>query len=373
MRGLLFSLLLLAPSLCWGAGAWGPRLPLFKLASVAGPCAETGSLQTGVISQGLGVLVKFDAQGLGEEAGRAAAWVEANGPVSLRQDVEGWKLVSDQGSLPLSDGVGSALTHMQGYFGMTAETLARPVTFEELKAAFLSEEGVDGVRFLFEQMIASRLEFKSEVLVPEIGGEATLGREGLEFHPIADPVRPMFRRLAVAIDDADALTRLYEENPEIMEIIDEHGLLSGFIGRLPRYRESGKLTPERILKLQRLTVTTLLQNSADTYVMEPSSQLDAIITQEWSGRYLGWWHTHPPNYRADGWTESGPPSGPDMDIARTRGQNLTIAFHPEGFTAYDLSALADSPEAGHSDIRAIEYRSEEWRRHFAALHAQIGR
>ncbi len=309
---------------------------------------SAGSLKTQVLSQGLGALAAHDANGLGAEAARV-----------LKDD-----------SLEYSKELGAALENLDQYFGMTAETVARPVEFSELEQALTSPGGVAVIRDLFDAMIDARFEVSGEILVPEIGGEATLDGTPT-FHRVLDPVRPMFEKLVAAMDDPEALSALYKEHKTELDLIDEHGLLSGFLSRLPRYKAK-KLPEEKLRKIQRLTVTTILQNSADTYVMEPKAQLEGIINHGWSGRYLGWWHTHPPNYRAGGWVGGGIPSGNDMDIAGRSGQNLTIVFQPDGFTVFDLSPLANNPAGGFNALRKIVHRSERWRRHFAARHAEIG-
>ncbi len=124
---------------------------------------------------------------------------------------------------------------------------------------------------------------------------------------------------------------------------------------------------ERVL---RLTVDTLLRNASDTYLFDPASQFAAVISQDWSGRYVGLWHIHPPGAQASGWGPGDIPSIADMDVAMSEGQNLVVAFSPDGFDLYDLAPLFGAKEPDPAKILKTSFRSPAWRAHFQAVFDQ---
>jgi len=179
----------------------------------------------------------------------------------------------------------------------------------------------------------------------------------------------------------DSLGELVEGRPltAVVSILDDKdaaGMLARLLERLPEWeRRPVPVTPEQREKVLRLTVESVLMNGADTYLFDPDTQFAAIADQDWSGRYAGRWHSHPPSPGTSGWTFSGEnfPSGADMDIAVTSGQNIVLAFHPEGFDLYDLSPLGDAGKADLGLARKASYRSAAWRDRFQRLFDRIAR
>lgn len=320
--------------------------------------------------QALARIAKKDLRGLGREAGAVQGWLAGKTEATLARGERGWRLSDRAGTtMPLSDGLGRALDRINQYFGMTPETLARPVSHDELAAALSSPAGVESVAAVFEASLAGRVAYGRTVLIPEIGGESTLGAE-LEFHRMPDPTRALWRELAANRDDPAALAAMYARDPEGMKLIDEHGLLERYLKSLPAWERKGVPSEQRD-KVRRLTVEAVLETSGDTYISDPDSQFESILSQDWTGRYAGRWHSHPPNFTRSGWLDGGIPSDNDLAIAVEAGQNLTVAFHPDGFTVYDLSALDASTGPDLSKVRRIEHRSPAWRARFDAWHAKL--
>ncbi|MBI4345248.1 MAG: hypothetical protein HY553_00225 [Elusimicrobia bacterium] len=310
---------------------------------------------------------------LPEAAGQGAAiraWANGREQLWLREKRGVWSLWSRSESLELPPELGPKLENTRQYFSLTEPTLARPITFEELTAALTSRAGVRTIQALFEDMIERRVAAGGKLLFPERGGEATLDRE-LELHEWPEPTRDAIPRLAASIDNEDELRRLRDTEPGVATL-DEHGLLKSLLSHLPAWHARGD-PPERIAKVRRLTVMTLLENGAKSFVFDPASQLRAIAGQSWRGRFIGHWHVHPPHWTPVGFTGGAEPSPPDLEIAAKTGQNLTIAFTADGFDAYDLSALGEAEKADLRLARVVRYRSEEWRRRFARLHGRLPR
>jgi hypothetical protein len=186
------------------------------------------------------------------------------------------------------------------------------------------------------------------------------------FHEIPDMTRAILPRVAAAAKDEEELARLYQRFPEPMKAIDDSGLLANLIRLWPGWKARG-MAPEKMASVLSITVDTVLRNTSDSYIFDPDTQFAAIVSQDWSGRYVGRWHTHPPARRAAGWGGADIPSGPDMDIASKEGQNMVFVFQPDGFDFYDLSPMAGgAPEL--AKCLKTEYRSAAWRARFQALY-----
>lgn len=343
-----------------------PRLELSALSPILG----AAPVHPAVLEAALPRIVSKDFRGLGEEARRVLAWARGKSRVALRGSDGSWSLADGSGaSLPLSPALGPALRHANEYFMMTPATLERPVTHEELKAALLSEAGVARVRAVFERSIAERVATGKGLAVPELGGESTLKGGVLDLHEMEDLTRPVMQLVSRSAKDPEALARIAEEHAEGFKTLDEMGLLKRLLDRLPALEAKG-VSREKRENLLALTVETVLENGAGSYVWDPETQFAAVADQSWSGRYVGKWHTHPPHAGKGFWESSCGPSGPDLDIAVKDGQNLVLSFQTDGFDAYDLSPL----ENGQPDLRQVlefSYRSEAWRRHFQALHDAV--
>ncbi len=71
-----------------------------------------------------------------------------------------------------------------------------------------------------------------------------------------------------------------------------------------------------------------------------------IESTEWRGRYVGFWHIHPPRLSSRGFESGIEPSHEDLRNAVELGQFLTFVFQPDGFDAYDslCSGVGRCPE-----------------------------
>jgi hypothetical protein len=196
------------------------------------------------------------------------------------------------------------------------------------------------------------------IVIPETGGAFSMSGGRLGFERPADPALAVMRELAGACEDAAALEKIYGANPAVLEVIDgsdSSHLLRHSIDNVGRTTPGPDRERRMALALGR-TALTVVENGAEDYVRAlPAS--GAV------------WHLHPPHFTAKGWfvgevpgdDEGGPaPSSFDHSSAAERGQNLTLVFHSDGFDAYDLAGS-----------RRIEYRSEDWRRAFDALHSEL--
>ncbi|MDD5627768.1 MAG: hypothetical protein PHU21_01795 [Elusimicrobia bacterium] len=335
-----------------------PRLELSRLSPITG----AAPLHPTVMEAALPRMAAQDFRGLGAEAAQVLSWIQGKPRVALRGREGSWSLMDDSGaSLPLSPALGAALQHIDQYFKMAPAT-----SHEELKAALLSEAGVASIVALFDRAIAERVDSGKGIAVPELGGEAALDGGRIILHEMPDLTRPVMQLISRSAKDPEALARICAEHAAAVGVLDEHGLLRNLLKRMPEWEKRGIPLQQREKTLA-LTVSTVLENGAGTYVFDPETQFAAILDQSWTGRYVGQWHTHPPHPAAGAFQGSEGPSGPDMDIAVASGQNLVLAFQTDGFDAYDLSPL-ENGQPDLSKILKISYRSAAWRRHFQAVY-----
>ena len=101
-----------------------------------------------------------------------------------------------------------------------------------------------------------------------------------------------------------------------------------------------------------------------TWTASPEVQLEAIGRHEWRGRYVGFWHLHPPRIASDGYAPGLEPSAEDLAIAVEMGQLLTLVFQPDGFDAYDLAPVSASGMTKQSQARVVRHRSAAWKLRF---------
>jgi hypothetical protein len=336
-------------------------LVVLLVLSAAPVAAGAEFLQPGLLETILPKVAEYDSAGCGNEAARALFWQKGRKGVGLGET----GLVDETGAaLAVSPALGAALRNANSYFGMTPATQAAPPTHAEIAAAAFSPAGVETIAEIFERTIAGRLTTATGVIVPEAGGEASLDTQ-MRMHEIPEMTRDVLPQIVSSSSDPDALSRIYARYPEEMKVIDPDGQLMKFLQNRPLWIARG-MPQENIDKVLRVTLDGLVRNATDSYMFDPQSQLSAIVSQSWSGRYIGRWHTHPPRARARGWGNADEPSPPDMDIAVQEGQNMVFVFFPDGFDLYDLAPL----EGKAPDLNKIlkeSYRSDSWRRRFQEL------
>jgi hypothetical protein len=344
--------------------AWSPSLADIPRPAVAAPNGSR-PLQAGLLELLLPKFVANNSAGCGDEAKKILVWQKSRKGVGLGERNGGAELSDETGAtLRVSPAFAAALSNADSYFGMTPATQAAPPTHAEIVAAAFSPAGVEAVAEIFERTIAGRLAMPTGVIVPEAGGEATLD-SSMRMHEIPEMTRAVLPLIVRDSANPDALSELYARYPEEMKVIDPDGLLAKFLQNRPAWIARG-MTQENIDRVSRITLDGILRNATDAYVFDPETQLSAVVSQSWSGRYIGRWHTHPPRARAHGWGNADGPSPPDMDIAIQEGQNMVFVFYPDGFDLYYLAPLfGASPDL--NKILKDSYRSDSWRRRFQDL------
>jgi len=251
---------------------------------------------------------------------------------------------------------------VQQYLGLARATLARPITLAELEAAVLSRTGVRDVAALFEKALASALVLDGTVVTPELGGEATLDGGRLQFIEYPDPLQPLLRRMVEIKDDPKALLQLLSQSSRGQEVLRTTGGLHALL-----YQMATQSPPS---DAQRRALDQVVLSAASihfkTWTVDPELQREMIQKNDWRGRYVGFWHIHPPRQQAGAYAPGIEPSLEDMTNAIEKGQFVTIVFQPDGFDFYDLSPLAALGRPDLSKARLIRHRSEEWRQRLGA-------
>ena len=281
----------------------------------------------------------------------------------LRADGEMSTEGAPNSRLRASSGMTVALRRLNQWYGLIA-TEHDPITHEQLERAALNPVTVDVVRRVFETGIRGGIRVEHDWLTPEVGGEVTIGN-GLRFVEANDPRWRTARDLAVIADEPARVAALARGRAAEVTLLDRHGLLNVALQRL---RLGSKNADREVAR----AVRTMVRNSATEYSHDPVEQFRIIVSHDWSGRYVGRWHTHPPHDRGDTWGAGEPPSFEDMENAVRDGQYLTLAFHPDGFDLYDAADLADEGRADLRLMRVIRYRSPAWRAHFRRLRTSKG-
>jgi hypothetical protein len=251
---------------------------------------------------------------------------------------------------------------MQQYLRLAEATLRSPVQPRELEAALLSPEGVAAVRAFFERSLEESLVAGGVLVTPELGGEATLDGGRPVFVSYPDPVHPLVRRMVDLEDEPAALLEHLKSSPEGQRVLSQTGGLHALL-----YQMAAGEPSERQRALLRDIVASAVATQFKTWSTDPAIQARMIETTDWRGRYVGFWHIHPPRLTGGELAEGIEPSVPDMTHAVELGQFLTLVFQPDGFDAYDLSALALSRTTDLRRARVIRHRDPTWKAHFESI------
>jgi hypothetical protein len=245
------------------------------------------------------------------------------------------------------------------YLGLAKATLEQPITPAELEAALLSPAGVRDIAALFEKAIAAGVMVGGGAVIPELGGEATLYRGQLRFVEYPDALHPVIRRMIDLRTDPKALLDLLTGSVEGQQILARTGGLHAHL-----YQMTTKTpTDDQRRVLDRILASAVAVHFK-AWSVTPEQQHAMIEKHDWRGRYVGFWHLHPPVQTVGGSGQGFEPSMEDMNVAVEKGQFLTIVFQPDGFDVYDLEPLATAREAVLSKARVIRYRSPEWAKRF---------
>lgn len=251
---------------------------------------------------------------------------------------------------------------VQQYLGLAQATLNQPISPAELDAAVLSAAGVQDVAALFEAALASSLAVHGSVVTPERGGEATLDGGRLRFVTYADAIHPLVRRMVELEDDPAALLAFLSASPPGQRVLTSTGGLQALLYQM---------TMRPPTDAQRRVLDQVLRGAVETHFktwsVSPDVQREAIGQHDWRGRYVGFWHIHPPRHAAGSYAPGLEPSMEDMTLAVEKGQFLTLVFQPDGFDLYDLAPLAVSGTPSLSNARVVRHRSAQWERRFRAL------
>jgi hypothetical protein len=258
-------------------------------------------------------------------------------------------------------GPAAAQDRTQQYLGLARATLEQPITPAELEAAVLSPTGVRDIAALFEKAVAASVVMRGDAVTPELGGEATLYRGQLRFVEYPDALHPVIHRMLELRRDPKALLDLLTGSVEGQQILSTTGGLHAHLFQM---------TTKTPTEEQRRVLDRILASAAavhfKTWTVTPEQQQVMIEKYDWRGRYVGFWHIHPPVQGAGGFMPAFEPSTEDMKVAMEKGQFLTIVFQPDGFDAYDLEPLAAARQAVLSKARVIRYRSPEWAKRFGS-------
>ena len=250
--------------------------------------------------------------------------------------------------------------HQAEYLSLAQTTLANPVTHRELSRAVLSIEGVAAIRILFEQSLAESLTVNGALVTPELGGESMLDDDGrLELIIYPDPIHPVVRELTTRKDDPEKLLKFLQSSAEGRFLLKNTGGLHALL-----YQMTSSPTTDQRDVLDDVIERTVAEHFK-TWTTDPLIQARMIENTEWKGRYLGFWHIHPPRLKGASPIEGIESSMSDMRNAVELGQFLTIVFQPDGFDVYDLAPLAALGHADVSRTKTIRYRSPDWKPHFA--------
>jgi hypothetical protein len=217
-------------------------------------------------------------------------------------------------------------------------------------------------RSLYERSIAESLIVQGHLVTPELGGEAMLDEGRLTFVSYPDPVHPILREMVRLQQEPSKLLECLQSSADGKQVLSGTGGLHALL-----YRISTNTPTDSERALLQKVVDSAIETHFKTWSADPEIQQRMIRSTEWRGRYVGFWHIHPPRTSASGFAEGIEPSVEDMNNAIMLGQFLTLVFQPDGFDAYDLSAVARGRRPDLSRARVIRYRSDDWKSYFERL------
>jgi hypothetical protein len=266
-------------------------------------------------------------------------------------------------ALALAVGAEAAQTdRVQQYLGLAQATLKEPIAPAELDAAILSAAGIQDVSSLFEAALASSLAVDGSVVTPELGGEATLDGGRLRFVTYADAIHSVLRRMVELEGDPVGLLAFLSASPPGQRVLATTGGLHALL-----YQMTTRPPTEAQRRVLHQVLRGAVETHFKTWSVSPEVQREAIRQHDWRGRYVGFWHLHPPRPAAESFAPGLEPSMEDMTVAVEQGQFLTLVFQPDGFDLYDLAPLAVSGTPSLSNVRIVRHRSADWERRFRAL------
>ena len=171
-----------------------------------------------------------------------------------------------------------------------------------------------------------------------------------------DPVHTTIRELVALGNRPREMLSYLEGTSEGRRMLENTGGIHALLYRLASESTLGAKDLELLETIIANTVAIYFK----TWTTEPAIQVRMIEQTDWRGRYVGFWHLHPPRTTGAGFQEGIEPSVADMRNAVELGQFLTIVFQPDGFDFYDLSRLAFLRREDLSEVERISYRFENW-------------
>jgi hypothetical protein len=199
-------------------------------------------------------------------------------------------------------------------------------------------------------------------VTPELGGESTLDAGNLILVSYPDPVHPILREMVERKEEPARLLAFLESTPDGRDVLKGTGGLHALL-----YAMSRQAPTEQQAALLDDVIASAVQSHFKTWRADPEIQARMIEATDWRGRYVGFWHIHPPRLRGEGFESGIEPSLEDMQNAIELGQFLTLVFQPDGFDAYDLSPLARTRVASLARALVVSYRSPDWKAHFEGV------
>ncbi|MGH9323391.1 MAG: hypothetical protein ACRD21_25855 [Vicinamibacteria bacterium] len=242
------------------------------------------------------------------------------------------------------------------YLNLAQATIQKPIRHEELRDALLSPAAVDSIRRLFERSLEESLPLEDTMVTPELGGEATLESGTLVFVLYPDPIHPVLREMVKLREEPAKLLSFLESTADGRDILAKTGGLHALLFQITRQPP----TPAQLALLETVT-SSAVAAQFKTWSADPKIQAEMIETTDWRGRYVGFWHIHPPRIQGREFSIGIEPSVEDMQNAIELGQFLTLVFQPDGFDAYDLSEVAVGRRPDLKRARVVRYRSPDWK------------
>jgi hypothetical protein len=184
----------------------------------------------------------------------------------------------------------------------------------------------------------------------------------LTFVAYPDPIHPILREMIERKGEPKRLLEFLESTADGRAVLQGTGGLHALLFQMARATP----TEQQVALLDRVTASAVATHFK-TWTADPEIQARMIESTEWSGRYVGFWHLHPPRLSSTGFGPGIEPSLEDMQNAIELGQFLTLVFQPEGFDAYDLSPLARARTTSLARARVVSYRSAAWKLHFESV------
>src|SRR5438876_378014 len=117
----------------------------------AGSFASGEQLLPRSIREGLPVMVRVDAFGLGRETSELQAWLSGDTAPDIEQNAAGiWTVLAGSRQRVVTPALGSALHELNQFVALEDASKVEPVPAEDVQTALTSPEGVEAVERLFD-------------------------------------------------------------------------------------------------------------------------------------------------------------------------------------------------------------------------------